>query len=129
MRGCRDDLETTLRSSRQLNGPSIPVGLGPVVEHRERGQHWSPVRMLPGDERHGGMLGDCVNLSLYSMMWLFRPYLRFSAKEEGRGRSAVGQGGWSSRGSSLLKILLVFRVHNHILASTYASRSYLSARK
>lgn len=62
MRGYRDGLETTLRSSRQLNGPSVPIGLGLVVGHREHGQHWSPVRMSPGDGHHGEMLGDCVSL-------------------------------------------------------------------
>lgn len=85
--------------------------------------------MLPGDGHHEGMLGYCVSLRLHSVLGLCHSYLRFSTKGEGRGRSAIGQGGWSSQGSSLLKILSVFRAHNYILADTYASRSYPSARK
>lgn len=93
MRGFRDGLETTLRSSRQPSGPSVPIGLGLVVGRQERGQHWNPVRMLPGDGHHEGMLGYCVSLRLYSVLGSCRPYLRFSTKAEGRGRSAIDQGG------------------------------------
>jgi hypothetical protein len=115
MRGCRDGWGTTLRSSGLRSGPLVLAKLGLAVGHRGLGPHLNLGRMLPGDERHVGMLRlglVCVLL----IFWTCSAYLRFSIMVGDRGPFATGQGGLRFR-DSLLQIMLGLNVsskHNTI---------------